>query len=69
MPSSKEIQMVTRAHREGRAAYRKGLYQKRDNPYDGRAAKDSDEWLKHHSWHNGWNLQWIIDSRKKERAK
>jgi ribosome modulation factor len=57
-----------RAHKEGRAAFKAGKSE-RENPYDGRAARDSDEWLRHHGWKNGWMFAYFLAGQREARAK
>lgn len=55
--------IASRAHKEGRAAFKDGKHE-RDNPYDGRAVKDSDEWLRYQGWKNGWTFAWFVAGQK-----
>jgi len=59
---------ANRAHKEGRAAFKAGKSE-RDNPYNGRAERDSDEWLRYQGWKNGWTFAWFIDGQGKARAR
>lgn len=51
--------IATKAHKEGRAAFKVGK-RERDNPYNGRAVRDSDEWLRYQNWKNGWTFAWFV---------
>ena len=53
------VRIAEQAHKEGRAAFKAGRMQ-RQNPYNGRSAKDSDEWLRYQGWRNGWMFAWYI---------
>ena len=55
--------IATKAHKEGRAAFKAGVPD-RNNPYDGRAARDSDEWLRYQGWKNGWTFAWFVAGQK-----
>jgi triphosphoribosyl-dephospho-CoA synthetase len=61
--------IANKAHREGRAAFKAGKT-RRDNPYNGRAVRDSDEWLRYRNWENGWTFAWSVGGpgRRRERA-
>ena len=59
--------IASKAHKEGRVAFKSGKPE-RDNPYDGRAARDSNEWLRYHGWKNGWTFESFIAGQKKARA-
>ena len=55
--------IANKAHKEGRVAYKSGKYE-RDNPYNGRATQDSNEWLRFNGWKNGWTFAWFTDKSK-----
>lgn len=50
------------AHKEGRAAYKAG------KPFNSNPHKqgkvDSDAWLKHENWNNGWRFAMVTDHSK-----
>jgi hypothetical protein len=56
-PGGLGIAIANKAHLEGRRAFAAGVPEK-NNPYDAKAAVDSDEWLRHQNWRNGWTFAW-----------
>lgn len=62
------LAIAQKAHNEGRKAFAAGKTE-RDNPYNGRAVKDSDEWLRYNGWKNGWTFAWFVDAQKQRKLK
>lgn len=60
--------IASKAHKEGRAAFKSGKSE-RDNPYDGRATRDSNEWLRYHGWKNGWTFASFVEGQKRYKAR
>ena len=60
--------IANKAHKEGQAAFKAGM-PSNDNPYDSRAVKDSDEWLRYQGWKNGWTFSWFVAGQKEVRSK
>lgn len=58
-----QITIATKAHKEGRKAYRDGKFHS-SNPYNPNPPIDSDEWLRRMNWNSGWYHEFFKDKPK-----
>jgi hypothetical protein len=61
---AREREIVGKAHKAGQSAYKRGKPISAC-PHDDKAKKDSDEWLRHENWRNGWQHARFTKTKKR----